>query len=252
MKHLQLFTIILLALTSFLACKSTQQASPQMVNPPANGFNADDSDAKAIEIADQVMEAMGGRNTWNATQMLSWTFFGNRKHIWDKKNKRCRIESPKDNLTILLDLSTQTGSVKKGGQIYTSQDSLDKYLAMGNRWWINDSYWLVMPFKLKDSGVTLKYNGTGTTEEGRSADILQMTFAKVGVTQDNKYLVYVDQESKLVTQWDFYTNFNDEKPRFQIPWNKYQEYEELLLSGGGNSISDLSIDQMDESAFTNF
>ena len=252
MKHQQLFIITLLLVSLFFACKSTDQGITKQVNPPAEGFNKANSDTKAIEIADEVMQAMGGRDTWDTTQFFSWTFFGNRKHIWDKANKRCRIVSPKDDLTILLDLSNQTGSVKKADHIYSSQDSLDKYLAMGNRWWINDSYWLVMPFKLKDSGVTLKYNGEGTTEDGGSAHILELTFNEVGVTPDNKYLVYVDQESSLISQWDFYTKFNDEKPRFQLPWNQYQEYNGLLLSGGANSISDLNLDPVDDSLFTEF
>jgi hypothetical protein len=30
-------------------------------------------------------------------------------------------------------------------------------LRKGKNWWINDAYWLVMPWKLQDPGVTLSY-----------------------------------------------------------------------------------------------
>lgn len=46
-----------------------------------------------------------------------------------------------------------------------------------------------MPYKLKDSGVTLKYKGEGQTEEGEPAQVLVLTFKDVGVTPQNKYEV---------------------------------------------------------------
>jgi len=33
-----------------------------------------------------------------------------------------------------------------------------------------------MPFKLKDSGVTLKYLGEENTQDEKAADVIQMTF----------------------------------------------------------------------------
>ena len=45
-----------------------------------------------------------------------------------------------------------------------------------------------MPFKLKNSGVTLKYLGdTTATKDGKPADVLQLTFEGMGVTPDNKH-----------------------------------------------------------------
>ena len=40
---------------------------------------------------------------------------------------------------------------------------LARQVPAGGNDWINDLYWLVMPFKLKDSGVTLKCLGEDTT-----------------------------------------------------------------------------------------
>ncbi|MEJ2086172.1 MAG: hypothetical protein P8Y44_10915, partial [Acidobacteriota bacterium] len=50
-------------------------------NPPAPGFNAEASDDEAIVIADQVMEALGGRKAWDDTRYLTWNFFGRRRHV---------------------------------------------------------------------------------------------------------------------------------------------------------------------------
>ena len=93
-----------------------------------------------------------------------------------------------------------------------------------------DSYWVFMPFKLKDSGVTLKYSGKSETADGKPADVLELTFKDVGRTPENKYHVYVDEDSRLVTQWDYYENASDPEPRFQMPWQNWQKQGGIMLS----------------------
>ena len=100
----------------------------------------------------------------------------------------------------------------------TDPAARDEALKDGESAWINDAYWVFMPYKLKDTGVTLKYLGKGTTQAGASADVLELTFENVGRTPENKYHVYVDDESRLVTQWDYYPQASDAEPRFQLPW----------------------------------
>jgi hypothetical protein len=88
-----------------------------------------------------------------------------------------------------------------------------------------------MPFKLLDPGVTLKYLGRNKTEDGRMADLLQLTFNQVGVTPENKYKVWVDKETRLVTQWAYYQNFTDAQPKFTNRWADYKKYGNIQLSG---------------------
>ncbi|MEL6123779.1 MAG: hypothetical protein AAFR14_08655, partial [Bacteroidota bacterium] len=117
-------------------------------------------------------------------------------------------------------------------------------IADAHAMWINDSYWLVMPFKLKDSGVTLTYAGRDTTVDGRNAEVVSLVFDNVGVTPQNKYLVYVDDTSGLVSQWDYYPNATDSLPAFQSPWPEYKQYGEILLSGGairGMRMTDIEV-----------
>jgi hypothetical protein len=227
----------------------------QLTNPPAAGFNTTDSDPKAIAVADEVMTAMGGRRAWDNTRYLTWNFFGSRIHHWDKMTGDIRIESAKDNYTLLMNITDMKGTVKKDGEIMSHPDSLSKYLGMGKSAWINDAYWLVMPFKLKDSGVTLKYKGEGETEAGAMADILELTFNEVGDTPQNKYDVYVDKVSRLVTQWAFYPKYDDPEPRFITPWQDYKKYGAILLSGdrGQYQLTDIGAPAtMDAKTFKEF
>ncbi len=204
---------------------------PEPSNPPASDFNIADSDLKAVAVADEVMKAMGGRKAWDDTRCISWNFFGRRTLLWDKQDNLCRIEFLNRPLKIIVNTNDGTGKVLLDGVEQTHPDSLAKYLDMGKKVWINDSYWLVMPFKLKDSGVTLKYLGERETEQGGKADVLQLTFSKVGVTPENKYHVWVDKKTHLVTQWTYFERFADDKPKIVNAWGDYQQYGKILLAG---------------------
>ena len=209
-------------------------------NPPAEGFNQEGSDLLATLLADKVMNAMGGRQAWDATKYLSWTFFGNRKHIWDKSTGNVRIEDPARELIVLMNINSMEGKVQKSGEELTQPDSVSKYLDFGKRVWINDSYWLVMPYKLKDSGVTLYYIGEDTTQQGTKSDVIKMTFENVGVTPQNIYNVWIDTDSKLVTQWSYYPDSESADPRFINPWLNYQKYGNIMLSGDRGEIGQLT------------
>ncbi|MEQ9301622.1 MAG: hypothetical protein RIF33_23790 [Cyclobacteriaceae bacterium] len=225
------------------------------VNPPAPGFDEAGSDAKAVAIADEVMQAMGGRKAWDETKLLSWDFFVARKLLWDKHTGDVRIESGRDDLKIIMNINTKEGRVYKNGAEFADQDSIDFYLTRGERIWINDAYWLVMPYKLKDSGVTLKYLREDSTATGEQADVLQLTFDNVGVTPENIYEVYVDKYSRLVTQWAYYRESGQEEPNFITPWGEYAKYGQIMLSGdrGERDLTDIAVlDVVPENAFSSF
>lgn len=212
-------------------------------NPPDDGFNLAGSDAKAVEIADAVMAALGGRKAWDNTRVIRWNFFGNRKLTWDKWTGDVRVEGLKDGSVALVNINTGKGRFFKNGTEYTQPDSLAKYLPRAKSQWINDSYWLLMPYKLKDSGVTLKYLGEENTEAGQPADKLQMTFQNVGDTPQNKYYIWVDQQTRLISQWAHFRNATDEKPAFINAWKAYERKGKILLSGdrGGRKITEIEV-----------
>ena len=232
---------IILIATVLSACASK-------LNPPAEGFLFQDSDSKAIEIADKVMESMGGKKAWDETRFISWDFFGSRFHIWDKQKNRVLVYNEKKQNIAFLDMNKMEGKVIVGGQLMEHPDSISFYLQKTKEAWINDSYWLVMPFKLKDSGVRLKY-----IKEENNHDVLELTFKSVGVTPNNKYHVHVDRTTDLIDQWDFFDKADDIKPRFSTPWINYKKYGNILLSGdrgGDYQLKDIGVyDQIDEKYF---
>jgi hypothetical protein len=203
-------------------------AIAQHDNPPMPGFDADGSDPEAIAVADEVMNALGGRQAWDDTRYLTWKFFGRRTHVWDKHTGNLRYEN--EDMLVLMNLNSKTGRAWRAGHEVTDPAELDEALDDAESAWINDAYWVFMPYKLKDTGVTLKYLGKGTTEAGAPADVLELTFANVGRTPENKYHVYVDEETRLVTQWDYFPEASDPEPRFQLPWLEWERHGGIMLS----------------------
>lgn len=223
-------------------------------NPPAEGFNQEGSDMIAMLLADKTMEAMGGRKAWDESRFIAWNFFGIRAHTWDKATGDIRIEHPNKAIVILMNIHSKNGKAQRAGNPVPA-DSLDFYLDLGYKWWVNDSYWLFMPFKLKDSGVTLRYIREDTTLAGDRADVIALNFENVGVTPDNIYLVWIDMQSKLVTQWAYYPDSSAAKPKYMNLWTDYEKYGNILLSSGrGNmEITDIKVlGSVPDGTFTDF
>jgi hypothetical protein len=224
-------------------------------NPASAGFDMEGSDKQAIEIADKVLDAMGGRKNWDMTRYISWNFFGARKHTWDKWTGNVRVDGLKDKSVALININTSEGRIFRNGAEISNPDSLKKYIKSAKSQWINDSYWLVMPFKLKDSGVTLKYLGEGKTSKDEEAYLLGLNFNAVGDTPQNKYQIWVTKSDNLVKQWAYYAKIENEKPGFTLPWQNYQKMGKILLSGdrGERKLTDITISKkIDKKVFTDF
>lgn len=251
------------------ASESTEQSSDSTQvnskenteeNPAAEGFDKQNSDKKAIAIADAVMKAAGGRKNWDETRLITWNFFNRRQLYWDKKTGDVRIDYDNGKFNVLLNVYNKEGEplkgkVRKDSVEITQADSLQKYLKRGKSIWINDMYWLCMPFKLKDSGVTLKYAREDTVQGGKKADVLTLTFKAVGDTPQNKYEVYVDKGSRLVAKWAYFEKATQDSANFALPWLDYQKHGNLLLSGnrGKAKLSKIKVlEQVPKGLFASF
>lgn len=188
-------------------------------------------DTRAAEIADATVEAMGGRESYDKLRFISWNFFGKRFHVWDKYTGDIRIEFG-DNFSdvLIMNIHTKQGKWWQQGQAVTDKALLTDKLNWAYRIWINDSYWVVMPFKLHDPGVNLAFSRQDTSLKGKAVDVLTMTFNDVGVTPDNKYELFIDKQTHLIAEFAFYPTVDSAEPRFRRPWANYQAFEGALLA----------------------
>lgn len=184
---------------------------------------------EALAVIHNVESAMGGIQNYDNTPFLKWDF-GKRTLYWNKWTGDVRIENPEEALVILVNINTIEGKAFKNGNLVNNTNETKQLLQKGKNWWINDSYWLVMPWKLRDPGVSVTIVKTEILENGNEAAVLQLTFNNVGVTPDNKYHVYVDKTDNLIKQWAFYKKFDDAEPKFILPWDNYQNVGLIKLS----------------------
>jgi len=252
--------ITLLVLASAFACQpkeKSEQSDKASLEQPTNSpsFNPEKSDAEAVALADKVIAAHGGEESWNKTRYIAWNFLGARDLIWDKYTGNVRIDFSGENSTYLININEDTGRVKVGDRELTKNDSLDRYIERGKQIWVNDAYWLVFPFKFKDPGVQLTYQGQDTTLAGEEAEVISLTFEEVGFTPQNKYNAYIHPETHLILQWDYFRNASDSTASFSNLWSDYKKYGDIYLSSGRGerSLGNIKVAQeWDDTVFQKF
>ena len=227
-------TAAFLSLLVFFAFASCQKSSSEY--PAAEGFNEKGSDKKAIEIVDRMMEKMGGFEAWEKARYIGWTYFG-QYNIWDKKEGLFRHEKG-SNIVSIMNLSKRAGKVYINGAPVTDSVRMYGHLSTAYTHFVANSYFLCLPYKMKDPGVTLLYRGEGQTMDGKAADIVRMIFNEVGISPENMHDVWIDKETGLPSQWGFYATRSDKTPAFVRKWADYKDYNGVKLASNRNSYND--------------
>jgi len=198
------------------------------------------SDPKALAVADAVLEALGGRAAWEATRFLRFDFAVEtggeqrppRRHWWDKHTGRHRVEGQTREgqpFVVLHNLQTREGQAYLNGQRLQG-DEEKAQLERGYQAWVNDTYWLLMPYKMRDPGVVLGYEGQAE-EGGESWDKLRLSFQNVGLTPGDRYWVYVNTKTRLVDRWEFILQNQDAaQPPTRFDWKSWTRHGGILLA----------------------
>ena len=197
------------------------------------------SDPRALEVADHVMASLGGKQAWDRTRFLRFGFgserdgkWQGRTHHWDKWTGRYRVEGTgRDGkpYVILMNLNTRDGQAWVDGQPVTG-DALKQLLERGYGMWVNDTYWLLMPYKMRDPGVTLKYAGEERGENGAMYDKVQLSFDNVGLTPKDTYWVWVNRGTGMVDRWDYVLK-GESAPPTTWQWVGWKKYGDIMLAG---------------------
>lgn len=237
---------------------------PGCAGPESEPETADAGGDQAQVIAEEVMEAMGGRDNWNATRYIRFSFFGFRTHYWDKHDGRHRLswtdrESGQSHV-ILMNLNTGEGQAFIDGVEVTDAEARSQALERARGAWINDTYWLLMPYKLQDPGVDLAYDGEEVVD-GIVYDKLHLSFNEVGNTPGDEYWAYINRETRLMDKWVYLLQLRegqDERSRGEWKWNDWRSHGDILLSaerermdGQKRSHEDLAVlEFVDDRVFT--
>ncbi len=186
------------------------------------------------QLVDRLDEALGGRDNWEKTRCIRFTFAGRRTHHWDKYTGRHRLEGKTgegDSFVVLSNLNTKEGNAYRNGEQLEGEDK-DRFLQMAYSNWINDTYWLLMPYKLRDPGVNLSYDGEEEID-GQIYDKVVLSFEGVGLTPGDRYWAYLNRETGMMDRWAYILERQDPgSPATHWIWSDWKQYGGIKLASG--------------------
>lgn len=196
--------------------------------PPA----ARAQDPKAQPVLDHLQQALGGRPAWDNTHYLRFSFAGRRTHWWDKWSGRHRLEGQTkegQHYVVVENVNTKEGTAWLDGKKLEGEKAAEMVKnAYGA--WVNDTYWLLEPYKLRDPGVNVAYDGEETID-GKTYDKLAVSFGTVGLTPGDRYWVYVNRATGLVDRWAYILeSMPKEGPATAWLWEGWQKYGNIMLA----------------------
>jgi hypothetical protein len=206
---------IVTGLTLFLAAGCTS-LSPGGRDPGIAGHAFED--AEVTRIHTRMVETMAPNRGWERTRYLEFDWAvaradggppAIRSHRWDRWEGLARVENTlQDGRSLVAIFPTEapeTGSVWINGIAVTDVEERETRLRSAYSTHINDSYWLIMPYKWTDPGVTVRYLGVEEElESGVRWEKVELSFEEVGLTPQNVYRAWINSETGLMERWEHF------------------------------------------------
>lgn len=213
-------------------------APPATASTPPPPMQAD---AASLACIKELTDAMGGQETWNKLPYFRFDFVvvkdgkevARFKHWWDKMHSRCRVEGPDEQgrvVTACFNLMTKKGKTFTDGIVDTDSTNIANIIENGYERWVNDTYWIIMPFKLHDNGVHVKHVRTEEGTNGATYDVLEVSFMpNVGLTPEDHYWLFVNTKTHLIDRWEMVLT-GQKPPPSGSTWESWTSIGPLQLS----------------------
>lgn len=206
--------VLLLLICAIISCSTRESANQLSQSLKTDVFDKEGSDPAAIELADSVMQALGGVEKWNNIKAISWTSSG-RKFFWDPTNRLARVEN--GDTIALVNANTSEAEMKVAGQAVPA--------TLWQAQWDKEFYGLLIPYEFKRSGATLTYMGEDSLA-GQRYNSLVLTFQN----RPDKYKLYVDKHSKLIKYGAYYSLADNANEDALSSWDNYQQVGGISFS----------------------
>ncbi len=198
-------------------------------------------DPQVAQIYRSIMDSIAPDDGWERTRYVHFDWMIDRgddpplrrSHRWNVHEGDYRVEAPVgENQMIALfdvDAPTEGERIWLDGQRVEDEARSDSLANRAYSMFINDSYWLLFPFKWTDPGVTTRYLPTREVW-GKEYEAVELTFDDVGLTPQNRYIALIDPETRMMELWQHFTEASDTVPRFTNRWADWEDYGPILLS----------------------
>ena len=206
---------------------------------PAPAIPGSASDPQATKLADAVMQSLGGSAAWDSARYFRFDFvvekggktLANYRHSWDRFTGRYRLEGTNKEgkpFVVLFNVNDRTGKVWVDGKP-ADPEKTAKMLEYGYDRFINDTYWFLMPYKMKDPGVHLSYEGEKADDSGKKWEVVRLSFDKgIGLTSGDQYWAFVDPATHLMGRWEYELE-GKEHEKGSWTWQEWKKIGPLML-----------------------
>ena len=173
------------------------------------GFDPSQSDEKAVQLADKVLKDIGAA-AWEKVRYVRFRYSKvqgderreERTHYWDRASDRSRLETftakTRTPVVVVVDHKDKTGEVTLDGQPLTGETA-DRYLSEAIKYFGDDALWLNTPFRLKEPGAQLRYEG----EKVAGPLAYDMITARFENSPDVRYRFYVNRNTGMIDSMAF-------------------------------------------------
>ena len=179
----------------------------------ASAARAADRDAKADAVGHELIAAMGGMPAWEKARQFRFDFVVVKEgkpvarfsHLWDRYTGDYRLSGTDKSgapYTVLFNVNTKGGKAFVNGRA-AEADKQAQLLENAYGRFINDTYWLLAPWKIFDPGVRLAYDGEKPCPGGGTCDVLKLSFDEVGLTPKDVYWMWVSRDGHRMVQWQY-------------------------------------------------
>jgi hypothetical protein len=204
---------------------------------PDASANIADPDVRRLHAA--MLEAMGGARAWEQARYFEFEFAAERdgqagpgwSHRWDRWTGDHRVSGNRagHDIVVLMNANRRDeGRAWRDGAEVTDAAALDSLRTFGYGRLINDSYWLLMPYKWTDPGVILSYDGPFTDDDGRRWERVHLRFEGVGLTPQNQYLGWINPATGLMERWSHFSREGADP--LVNDWTDWRPHGPILLS----------------------
>jgi len=201
---------------------------------PSPGSSVAFADPDVARIHQRMMSVIAPDRGWERARYIEFDRVSPagtmRHHRWDRWEGRARVEGEVDggNMVALFDTDEpMAGRVWLDG-VELEGEAADELLTVAYRSHINDGYWLLMPFKWDDPGVSVRFEGE-RQEGGRVWDVIELSFGDgIGLTPQNLYHAFIDRDTGRMELWHHFPT-PDASPA-PSEWTDWQAYGPIQLA----------------------
>ncbi len=148
------------------------------------GIQGEQADALAHKMLDAL-----DYEAYKNTNQLEWTFKRRHHYSWDKANNICEVYWKENK--VILDLNHTDQSKVYIHSFKNESDMAKDLIEKAIKYFNNDSFWLVAPYKVFDAGVERRLVKTE-----HNKDALLVTYTSGGSTPGDSYLWLLDDNGK--------------------------------------------------------